>query len=635
MHHVALDRPRPDDRHLDDEVVELPGFQPRQHGHLRPTLDLEDAERVGAADHVVDLRILGRHLSERQPAAVAGIEQFEGAAQARQHAQRQDVDLEDADRVEVVLVPFDHPALVHRRLHDRHHLVEPVAGDDEAADVLGEMPGKAHDVVGVREEVAHHRIAHVETGGRRLGFAEPGRGPAPGRPGKRVDRVVRKPDRLGHLAQRRARPVGHHRRGERGAAGTVLLVDVGDDLVATFVLEVDVDVRRLVALDGDEALEQMVDDVGPDIGDAEAEADNRIRRRSPPLAEDSPRAGKRDDVVDGEEVAGVVEFGDDGEFVADQPLDLLRHAAGIAQRRALPGEAFELRLRLQARLGRLVRVVVLELRQREAEALGEADRLGDRPRVAAEQPRHLGRSLEMAFGIGAERIARLRDPDVQADRGQHVLQLSAGWRVVEHVVDRHQRHAGRIGEGRRGGDAEAVVAAIARPDRDTDAAGEAVGEAAQQGERLVGGGGEIRQDGERQAFPPVEEVGAPEVRSALFAAQIGFGEHAAEMPPALAVLRIGEHVGCAVRKRQPRSRMIGEARLLRLQPGPDRAGDRVAVGEPERRQAELPGRDRQFLWRRGAAQEGEVRVHRELGIGGRVHAKTPCMNQRGVGSAAP
>jgi hypothetical protein len=44
--HVALDRAGAHDRHLDDEIVEAGGFQPRQHVHLRPALDLEDAERV-------------------------------------------------------------------------------------------------------------------------------------------------------------------------------------------------------------------------------------------------------------------------------------------------------------------------------------------------------------------------------------------------------------------------------------------------------------------------------------------------------------------------------------------------------------------------------------------------------------
>ena len=101
MHHVALDRAGPHDRHLDDEIVEFARPQPRQHRHLRAAFDLEDAERVGAADHVVDA---GRPLAGSSPASAASVpvarvvmlcQQIEGAAQAGQHAERQDVDLED------------------------------------------------------------------------------------------------------------------------------------------------------------------------------------------------------------------------------------------------------------------------------------------------------------------------------------------------------------------------------------------------------------------------------------------------------------------------------------------------------------------------------------------------------------
>ena len=58
MDHVALDRPRPDDRHLDHQIVEAARLEPRQHVHLRPALDLEHAERIALAQHVVDLRLL-------------------------------------------------------------------------------------------------------------------------------------------------------------------------------------------------------------------------------------------------------------------------------------------------------------------------------------------------------------------------------------------------------------------------------------------------------------------------------------------------------------------------------------------------------------------------------------------------
>src|SRR5690606_10447445 len=115
-------------------------------------------------------------------------------------------------------------------------------------------------------------------------------------------------------------------------------------------------------------------------------------------------------------------------------------------------------------------------------------------------------------------------------------------------------------------DAEAVVAAIGWCNRYPDAARETAGEVAHEGKHLLGRAGEVRQDGERKVLPPVKQVAAPQVGLALLAAQIGLGEHAAEMPPAPAVLRVGEHVRRAVGEGQPRARMVGEPRLLRLLP---------------------------------------------------------------------
>ena len=107
MHHVALDRAGPDDRHLDDQVVELRGPEARQHVHLRPALHLEDAEAVGAAEHGIGLRVVLRHGLQGQPRAAMQVDQVEGAADAGQHAEAQHIDLEDPQRLDVVLVPFD------------------------------------------------------------------------------------------------------------------------------------------------------------------------------------------------------------------------------------------------------------------------------------------------------------------------------------------------------------------------------------------------------------------------------------------------------------------------------------------------------------------------------------------------
>jgi hypothetical protein len=96
------------------------------------------------------------------------LDQGQAAADRRQHAQGQHVDLEQAEGFEVVLVPLDDGALGHRGVFDGHQLGQRPAGDDEAAHVLGQVAGKADQLVGELEEHPHPRAVRVEAG-----FAHP------------------------------------------------------------------------------------------------------------------------------------------------------------------------------------------------------------------------------------------------------------------------------------------------------------------------------------------------------------------------------------------------------------------------------------------------------------------------------
>ena len=122
VHHVALDGAWPHDRHLDDEVVEFAGLQPRQHVHLRPALDLEHADRIRLAQHVVNGGIVGRHGAERKLAAVMLLDQGEALADAGEHAEAEHIDFKQPERIEVVLVPFDEGAVLHGGVADGHDL---------------------------------------------------------------------------------------------------------------------------------------------------------------------------------------------------------------------------------------------------------------------------------------------------------------------------------------------------------------------------------------------------------------------------------------------------------------------------------------------------------------------------------
>ena len=177
----------------------------------------------------------------------------------------------------------------------------------------------------------------------------------------------RQPERLADLADRRAAAVGNHGRGDAGALAAIAAIDVLDHLLAPLVLEVDVDVRRLVAVGGDEALEQQIVQAGIDLGDAEAKAHRRVRRRAATLAENILRARIADDVVDGEEIGRVAQLGDQCELMLEVLAHFVRDAPGIARGSAFPCQTDERVLWGGKPCARLVGIFVAQLVEREGE----------------------------------------------------------------------------------------------------------------------------------------------------------------------------------------------------------------------------------------------------------------------------
>ena len=283
---------------------------------------------------------------------------------------------------------------------------------------------------------------------------------APGGPLQRHDRVLGQAERLAHLAHGALGPIGDDRGRHAGPLAAVLPVDVLDHLLAPLVLEVHVDVGGLAPLGADEALEQEVDALGVDGGDAEAVADRRVGGRAPPLTEDAPIPGEADDVVDGEEVGGEAEPVDQLELVLDQGAHRLRHATRIALPGAGPGEPLQLLLRRASRGDRVHRVLVAELVEAEAAGLGHLDRAGDGVRMAMEQPRHLVRALEVALGVGEQPEAGRIDGRARADAGEHVLQRPAGRGVGVHVVGGDEGRAARPGHVGEDGEPAGIVAPV-------------------------------------------------------------------------------------------------------------------------------------------------------------------------------
>ncbi len=271
---------------------------------------------------------------------------------------------------------------VHRGVADRHRLVERLAGEHEAADMLREMARKADQLVGECDGLADRRIGRIEAGLADV-IVRQAVAVAPHRLGQRRGDVLGQAQDLADFADGAARAVMDDGGADRRAMAAVALVDVLDHLLAPLVLEIDVDVGRLAAVLGNEAGEQQVALVRIDRGDAEAKADRAVGRRAAALAEDflvlAAREG--DDVVHGEEVARIVELGDQRELVAQAFLHLGGNAVGIAVlrialARARPGEVFEMLLRGLARRHRLVGIFVFAARRARSGRLWRSRRCG-------------------------------------------------------------------------------------------------------------------------------------------------------------------------------------------------------------------------------------------------------------------
>ena len=444
VHHAALDRAGPHDGHLDHQVVEAARPQARQHVHLGPALDLKGADRIAPAQHVVDRRVVARHVLHRERPPVAALGRFSRGQRTRlglarppqlgahhrqrtadgaEHAQRQDVDLDQPQRVEVVLVPLDHGALVHRGVFHRHQARDVVARDDEAARVLAEVARKADQLLGER---------HPLTADQRIGV-EPLLAQAVGRDGlavepvlalgHRVDAVEIEPERPADVAQRGARPVADHHAGQRGPVAAVLAVDVLDHLFAALVLEIDVDVGRLVALGRDEALEQQAGLGRVDLGDAQAVADHRIGRAAATLAEDALGARPLHDVGHGEEVGLEPQLPDQRQLVLDRLAHRWRFTFRVTAARAGFGQ------RAQPAGGRLAGghdlfgVFITQLGQRKATRRGDGQRSGQP--LGRVQPGQALARAQVGLGIGRQLKTAIGHRPADAGGGHRILQRLA------------------------------------------------------------------------------------------------------------------------------------------------------------------------------------------------------------------
>ena len=126
----------------------------------------EDADRIGSTHHGVGVGVVGGKLCEVDLDALVAANQGDRLLECGEHAEAEQVDLDDAQVRAVVLIPLHYASARHRGGLDRNDFVEAARGDHDPAAVLAEMTGQALDGTDQLDPMAYLRRLGVE-----LGFA--------------------------------------------------------------------------------------------------------------------------------------------------------------------------------------------------------------------------------------------------------------------------------------------------------------------------------------------------------------------------------------------------------------------------------------------------------------------------------
>ncbi len=524
----------------------------------------------------------------------------------RQRREAEEVELDEADRLDVVLVELAHRAVA-ARLHVERAEVGDLAGRDQhAAGVHADVADDALDALGHREQLGDlllvllalldlgrlaPRVDHAVVRHRRRtpqGHALAGRRRHQLRDA--VDVAVAHAEDAADVAQRRLR---RHRAEGRDLAdriAPVLLLHVVDHAVAIGLAEVDVEVGHRDPLRIQEAFEQQVVAKRVEAGDVERIGDQRAGARAAAGADRAAVAlGPVDEVGDDQEVAREAHLQD--------RLDLEVEALDVARPLGLPHRVVGIEL-AQPHLEALVRGDPEVLRHRQAlalhhrrfevgqlrlaederqiAALRDLDRVAHGARQVGEQRLHLRLRLEVLLAAEAADAARVR---------QHLAFGDADPGLVRLVVVRGQE-----------------LDRMRRDDRQPQRIRELHGRGDM---RLV-----VRQAGALQLQIEAlrkDRVDAP--RDRLGPRQVA----AQQRLPDRAVLGPGQHDQPLVQLDQPRPLQPGLAALRVVQPAARQQLAEVVVALAVLRQHDDPAR-------RALADVG---LEPEVGADDRLHAGAP------------
>ncbi len=403
--HVRLHRTRAEQGDVDDQVLPPGGLELLQQLALAGRFDLETAQGVRTTDQFERLEVVERDAVQVDLLAGGTGDLVEGVPHRREHAHPQDVELEVAQHLDVVLVGLDHAVTV-RAAFQGNPFDQVVAGEHDAAGVQRDVPREPRDPLGDRDQQLHLLELQVDA----LQF------------GQVVDRLTEvarrdvrerlrdgahfhlgQAQRFAYLADRRARPVGVDHRDARRALLAVAAQDHVVDVLAAGRFDVDVDVGQILAHRVHEALERQVVAQRVDVGDADQVAHERTGGAATARGPDAHGLHVGDDLGDGEEVRREPHAPDHRELVVQaftQGFGLGHATVVDATPAAFGQQGFG-----AASLGRReVREVDAPQPQIERAAFGDLEGRVTEVGTFSEQRTQVGGWLEPPFGVGARDV---------------------------------------------------------------------------------------------------------------------------------------------------------------------------------------------------------------------------------------
>ena len=591
VHHARFQRPRSIQGQHGDDVFEGVGPQLLQQFLHAARFQLEHRGCVGVAQDLVGGRIVQRQGHDVEVALVlvelAHI--AHGPVQDGQVAQAQEVELDQAGGLDVILVELRNRAVFLAGLAIQRAEVGQLAGRDQhAAGVHADVAGQAFQRLGQIHQRAHFLFLLVAVLEGGLVLQGPFEGPG-------IHRVER--DQLGQAVAEHVghvqhpSGVAHHglgaQRAESGdlahGGAAVLFLDVVDDPFAVVLAEVDIEVGHGDPLGIQEALEQQVIADRIQVGNAQGVRYQRARAGAPPRPHrHAVVLAPVDEVLHDQEVAGEAHLDDGLAFPAQAFVVLL--ALGLAFGGVREQELHAL---FQALFRQLDQVVVqthafrrgevgqarLAQHQAEIAALGDFHRVGQRRGHVGEAPRHF---------LGAEQVLLLAEPAHAARVGQDfafgdadpgLVRLEFEFVQELHRMRRHHRQAGLARQAQGGLGIGFVAVHAGALQLDVVAAREQVRPLARQRQRRHGIAGvqrlaHVAAAPARQGDQPLLSLQpfAADLRAALaLVCQEGLGQQFAEIEIALMVAHQQQQA-----KRLGRVVIVGQPDIA--------AGDRLDAG---------------------------------------------------------